>query len=157
LDFRFRLITAEDNRFLVQMLYEATIASEQTFDLDNIENSPHAYAYIENFPEAGELGIIAESTDGIAAGAAWLRIFPEEDKPGVYAPELTIAIVPSYRRQHLAKHIMEHLYKAANALNIRILKLGVYQKNLPALEFYKKDGWEPDVIFGDYVMMKRYI
>ncbi len=53
MDFRFRLITAEDRPFMVQMLYEATIASEQTFDIDNIENFPHSYAYIENFPEAG--------------------------------------------------------------------------------------------------------
>lgn len=157
MDFRFRLITAEDHNFLMQMLYEATIASEQTFDLDNIENSPHSYAYIENFPKAGELGIIAESTDGTAVGAAWLRIFPEGDKPGVSGPELTIAIVPSYRRQHLAKRIMAHLYKAASELNIKTLKLGVYQKNLPAIEFYKNDDWEPDVIFGDYVMMKRNI
>jgi len=31
------------------------------------------------------------------------------------------------------------------------------KKNVPALAFYKNDGWEPDVIFGDYVMMKRAI
>ncbi|RAY38132.1 hypothetical protein DP183_06800 [Enterobacter kobei] len=40
MDFRFRLITAEDRPFMVQMLYEATIASEQTFDIDNIEIFP---------------------------------------------------------------------------------------------------------------------
>ena len=157
MDFRFRLITAEDRPFMVQMLYEATIASEQTFDIDNIENFPHSYAYIENFPEAGEVGIIAESTDGTPAGAAWLRNFPEGDKPGISGPELTIAIAPSYRRQRLAKRIMAQLYQAANALNIKTLKLGVYQKNVPALAFYKNDGWEPDVIFADYVMMKRAI
>ena len=74
------------------------------------------------------MGIIAESTDGTPAGAAWLRNFPEWDKPGISGPELTIAIAPSYRRQHLAKRIMAQLYQAANALNIKTLKLGVYQK-----------------------------
>ena len=67
------------------------------------------------------MGIIAESTDGTPAGAAWLRNFPEGDKPGISGPELTIAIAPSYRRQHLAKRIMACLSKKM-CLPLRFIK-----------------------------------
>lgn len=154
---KFRFITTDDHSFMIQMLYEATIASEQYFDVNNIKSFPHSYAYIDNFPKTGELGIIAELTDGTPVGAAWLRNFPEEDKPGIIGPELTIAVAPSHRRQHLAKNIMAHLYTAASQLNIKTIKLGVYQKNTSALKFYENDGWEHDIIFGDYLMMKRNI
>jgi ribosomal protein S18 acetylase RimI-like enzyme len=155
MDLTFRIISKDDHAFMVKMLYEATIASEQTFDVTDIENYPHSFAYIEGFPKMGEVGIIAELSDGTPVGAAWLRNFPQGDKPGISAPELTIAVDPAYRRQQLAKRIMAHLYVAARQNNITMLKLGVYCKNVPALEFYKNEGWQSDVIFGDYVMMKR--
>lgn len=155
MSFTFRPILKSDHDFLVQMLYEATIASEQTFDVTHIQRYPHSFAYVQDFPKTGELGIIAESHDRTPAGAAWLRNFPHDDKPGIFGPELTIAIAPSYRRQGLARGIMAHLYAAARQEGIIALKLGVYHKNVAALEFYKSDGWESDVIFGDYLMMKR--
>jgi hypothetical protein len=74
MDFGFRLITAEDRPFMVQMLYEATIASEQTFDIDNIENFPHSYAYIENFLKRARW-VLLRNHRWNQAGAAWLRNF----------------------------------------------------------------------------------
>lgn len=155
MDFKFRKMSKTDHNFMVQMLYEATIASGQTFDVTDIKNHPHSFAYVQDFPRPGELGIIAETNAGAPIGAAWLRLFPNDEKPGISGPELTIAIAPSYRRQGLAKRIMAHLYAAARQENITTLKLGVHHKNSPAVEFYKNDGWEPDVVFGDYLMMKR--
>ncbi|HCT7987719.1 TPA: GNAT family N-acetyltransferase [Serratia liquefaciens] len=155
MDLKFRPISKSDHNFMVQMLYEATIASEQTFDVTDVQSYPHSFAYVQDFPRTGELGIIAELNDSTPVGAAWLRNFPNDDKPGISGPELTIAISPSYRRQGLAKCIMTYLYAAARQENIKIIKLGVYHKNVPALEFYKNDGWESDVVFGDYLMMKR--
>lgn len=155
MNFKFRPMTKADRGFMVEMLYEATIASGQTFDKDNVENDPHSFAYIKDFPKGNELGVIAETEGAVPVGAAWLRYFPDDDKPGVSGPELTIAIAPAYRRRGLAKRIMAELYAAAKRQNITVIKLGVHQENVAAVEFYKNDGWESDVAFGEYLMMKR--
>ena len=86
------------------------IASEQTFDIDNIEISPFICIY-RKFPEAGEVVLLRNPQTELQQGCL-AQEFPE-DKPGISGPELTIAIAPSYRRQHLAKRIMAQLYQAA--------------------------------------------
>ena len=52
---------------------------------------------------------------------------------------------------------MEELYKAARAIGITKISLGVHKENLPAVSLYKQQNWIVDGYFEEYVMMSKAI
>lgn len=52
-----------------------------------------------------------------------------------------IYIKPNFKRLGLGKRLFEYALKKANSSNKKFIWLGVWEKNLPAIAFYEKQGF----------------
>jgi GNAT superfamily N-acetyltransferase len=102
IDFHCRAATANDTDFLWQMLtYAASMPEETSRAIARAKSDPYLQSYVNSFgTHEGDLGTIAERSDGLAIGAAWLRISHGNDPfrvgdPGT--PELAVGLLPDYR------------------------------------------------------------
>ena len=71
---------------------------------------------------------------------------------------LGIAVKSGYRRLGIATKLMEALLQEAKRQGLKVIILDVYEKNLPALNLYRKMGFKevgriPKAIFwkGEYI------
>ena len=76
--------------------------------------------------------------------AAWLRVFPP-DEPGygfidIATPEVTIAVVPEWRRKGVGRDLLMTLLEAARALGFTAVSLSVSKDN-PAATLYERCGF----------------
>lgn len=152
----YRKATEHDVPFMTGILVEAAAESGVHISADELPVHPDTYQYIEKFPEGLDIGIIAETTEGLPVGAAWIRMLPDNahtiNQP---MPELTMGVTSEYRRMGLGERLLEELYNAASEMNITEISLGVHKENLPAISLYKKQGWIKDGSFKEYIMMSR--
>jgi GNAT superfamily N-acetyltransferase len=100
--------------------------------------------YVDNWGRAGDIAVIAIET-GNRTGAAWLRVFREED-PGYgfideRTPELTISVVPSRRRHGLGQELLDALLAKAREAGHHGISLSV-EVDSPAVAFYERNGFE---------------
>lgn len=151
-----RAATAADIGFLSEMLVAAAAASGVDVPLDRLSAYPQTYSYVERFPSGSDVGIIAHTVDGRPVGAAWVRMLPTDahaiNEP---LPELTMGVIPEYRRRGVGERLLTELYRAAAAKGIAKIALGVHTENLPAINLYHKQGWIQDGMFQEYLMMSR--
>jgi GNAT superfamily N-acetyltransferase len=94
----------------------------------------------------GDVGAVAV-VDGIAAGAAWFRLFPA-DEPGygfvaADIPEVAIFLEPSIRNRGVGRALMRRLSELAHAAGHPTLSLSVRENNHPALHLYLDLGYAP--------------
>ena len=152
----YRLATSNDIAFMSQILVDAAAASGVNMSVHDLPNNPDTYQYIEGFPKGSDVGIIAEITNKQMIGAAWIRLLPTDEHVVTYPlPELTMGVIPECRRMGIGERMMEELYKAAIAMNIPEISLGVHKENLPAVNLYWKQGWKVDGTYKEYIMMSR--
>ncbi len=153
---KYRKATICDVPFMSEILVDAAAASGVDIAAIHLPDHPDTYQYVEGFPNASDVGVIAETTDGKPVGAAWVRMLPNDahavNQP---LPELTMGVLPEFRRIGIGQRLMEELYKAASVMNIPVISLGVHKDNLPAINLYKKQGWVEDGSFKEYIMMSR--
>ena len=152
----YRKATKHDVVFMSEILVDAAAASGVNILIDDLSIYTDTYQYIESFPEGLDVGIIAETTAGMPVGAAWVRMLAND----VHAvnepmPELTMGVVPDYRRMGIGEQLVEELYNAAFTMGILKISLGVHEENFPAINLYKKQGWVEDGRFKEYIMMSR--
>lgn len=154
----FREATNDDATFLSEILASAASASGVDILVGDLSAHTDTYQYIEGFPNGTDIGIIAEKDGGYLLGAAWIRSLPTDlhavNEP---LPELTMGVIPEYKRRGIGKRLLEELYKAASARGVPKISLGVHKDNLPAIQLYKKQNWSEDGYFKDYIMMSRKI
>lgn len=152
----FREATGNDIAFLSEIVVSAAAASGVEVSVFELSAHPDTYQYVEGFPKRGDVGIIAEKEGGCLLGAAWIRSLPTDlhaiNEP---LPELTMGVLPEYKRKGIGKRLMEELYKAASVRGIHKISLGVHQDNLPAIQLYKMQNWSEDGHFREYIMMSR--
>jgi GNAT superfamily N-acetyltransferase len=113
------------------------------------------FRYVANWGRPGDAGVIAFDGRG-AYGAAWYRLFPE-DEPGFgfvdeQTPELTIAVVPSRRGQGVGAELLEALLVQAKEDGLAALSLSA-EKEQTAL--YERLGFVPIRETGRTVTMRR--
>jgi len=139
-----------------EILVDAAAASGVEILVCDLPDYPDTYQYVEAFPNGSDVGVIAETADGERVGAAWVRMLANDahavNQP---LPELTMGVLPEYRRMGIGERLMEELYNAASVMNIPMISLGVHKDNLPAINLYKKQGWVEDGSFKEYIMMSR--
>lgn len=144
-DYEIRVANKGDEPFLWQMLYFASHMYEQEGALpESVKTDPDLYYYVEGWTERlGDLGVIAISSDGLPAGAAWVRVMPPKNllsgysEPGI--PELAIATTPQHRGQGVGTLMLRHLLDAAYPKHSAIV-LSVRANN-PALRLYQSFGF----------------
>ncbi len=140
-----RAATAEDLPFLWDVLYEAIfVPPGQTPPPVSVLRDPRVSHYLAGFPaHPGDRGLVAETPTG-PVGAAWHRRLPASNPGygfvGPEVPEVTIALMPSYRGQGIGTRLLRQLLADAEAAGHPGLSLSVHAKN-PARRLYQRLGF----------------
>ncbi|MBD1826960.1 GNAT family N-acetyltransferase [Microcoleus vaginatus GB1-A2] len=146
LHYSIRPLTQEDEPLLWQMLYEAAhMAEEGESTVQAVVNHPLIAKYVKNWGRANDLGFAAIELNGSQpVGAAWLRLFAEDDKGFGWVddttPELAIAVLPEYTNQGVGTQLLARLLSAAK-VSYRSLSLSVRSSNR-ALSLYQRSGFK---------------
>lgn len=154
----FRKATGSDIDFLFHILISAAAASGVRIGIADLSSYPDTYQYVEGFPDGNDIGVVAETQEGVPVGAAWVRLLPM-DAHAIHEPlpELTMGVVPQYQRMGIGSQLMEELYKVARGIGIPKISLGVHKDNTPAVHLYKQQNWVEDGYYLEYVMMSKDI
>ena len=140
--------SAADLPFLRDMLFESAFTTdEQRAEWRRHSDlPPELVKYLHDWPRPGDAGFIAHGADGANAGAAWYRIFSQDDRgDGVLAlrevPEIAIAVVSTYRGRGVGALLMRALIDAARADGYARLMLSVDPHNAVAIRLYERVGF----------------
>jgi ribosomal protein S18 acetylase RimI-like enzyme len=159
--FSIRQLLPQDEPVLWEMLYHAIfIPDGQAPPPRNIIYEARLRMYARHWGQhPGDLGFVAiDHTDGRAVGAAWLRLFSAVE-PGYGfvdegIPELSIAMLPAYRRRGLGSLLLHELLEAARE-RFDTVSLSVSVDN-PAVRLYQSMGFTTLVEDGvSLTMMKK--
>ena len=140
-----RLATLVDATFLRAMLYEAAapLGRERPSHEELLAN-PRVSAFIDQWGRPGDSGIIAEC-DLEPVGAAWYRVFREDDPEGGFVggetPELLIALVPEHRGRGVGGLLLSALLDRAREDGKTSVGLNVARANLPAVSLFRRHGF----------------
>jgi ribosomal protein S18 acetylase RimI-like enzyme len=140
-----RPATHEDDGFLREMLYEAAAWNPDWPRERTIATlaDPVLERYHRDWGRPGDAGVIAE-LDGAPVGAAWYRLFTEEE-PGhgfvdEKTPELGIAVVPLHRRKGIGETLLRALMVQAREEGFQALSLSVAPHNRSRM-MYERVGF----------------
>ncbi len=144
--FSVRPLNPQDEHFLWEMLYHAIYVPEgHEAPPRSILEEPKLAHYVSQWGQrSGDLGLVAviQDTDQ-PVGAAWLRLFSRRN-PGYgfvddHTPELSIAVLPDYRRQGLGSLLLTTLLEASRQ-KFAAVSLSVSSDN-PARRLYQRLGF----------------
>lgn len=134
-----------DLDFLTDMMYESFHIPENKLPKEELLNLPHIKKYNEDWGRKGDRAIIAFE-DHVPVGAAWYRLFTENQKGYGYiddkTPELGIAVINKARGKGIGNLLMEKIIETASRDGYTSLSLSVDPKNNQAVQLYKKLGFE---------------
>jgi GNAT superfamily N-acetyltransferase len=147
-ELRTRLATPQDEGFLREMLYLALfVPPGEPPSPRSIVDTPALQHYVHAFGHDGrhDHGIIAETPDGQAIGAAWVRLLPRDDAGyGFVAddtPELSIAVAQMHRGKGVGTALLTELLDVIGP-RFPAVSLSVDAAN-PARRLYERFGFEP--------------
>lgn len=141
-----RLAALSDGIFLRQMLYEAAAPlGKDRPQPEQLLSNPQVTAFVDHWGRAGDHGVIAEA-DLEPVGAAWFRVFPENDPEGGFVggetPELLVAIVTEHRGKGVGGMLLSALMERAREEGKASIGLNVVRSNLPAVALFRSRGFE---------------
>lgn len=132
-----KALTGADQALLWEILALAAHDS-----LENVVSQPQLARYAAAWGRAGDLGFVA-SFGEVSLGAAWLRLWPDDDKGFGYinaqTPELVMAVAPLYRNLGFGTRLLSQILAAAQGVYPAV-SLSVRADN-PAVEFYRRAGF----------------
>lgn len=139
----FRPADRNDTAFLWQMLFEAAhIAEEGATSVQAAKENPTLARYVQDWPRAGELGVVAEE-DEQPIGAAWVRLWTNAEHGYGFVradvPELAIAVAPHCRGRGVGEQLLRRLLTCASNHHAAI-SLSVRETNR-ALRLYERMGF----------------
>ena len=138
-----RLGTAQDFPFLEKMLYEAVYwrNSGPRPPFSDGLSDPELIKILQGWGRSGDTALIASTTQGKDAGAAWYRFWTDSYHSYGYVnqdtPEIGIALEKPYRGQGIGSQLLSQLLTLAAKNGIQQLSLSVEEDN-PAYFLYKK-------------------
>ena len=164
--YKIQLISKTDVPFLWDMLYEIRcvrcLREGKVLPSRDILNTPELAKYVQDWGRTGDKGLIATSTDNQSSiGAAWYRLFKEDDKGYGYVddatPETAIAVLPEYRNKGLGQALMLHLLEQAKSDGYQQISLSCGLTNTNALHLYQKLGFEKFEVVDISCVMKKFL
>ena len=155
-----RPVTEADLPFLRKMLYEAARWNPDwpREPIEEVLAEPMLLRYAHGWGRHGDGGVVAE-IDGESVGAAWYRLFTEEE-PGYgfvddKTPELSIAVVPLHRRKGIGEAVLRACMVQAREEGFQALSLSVAAANRSRM-MYERTGFEKVGEEGDsWTMLLR--
>ena len=141
-----RLATLSDSFVLRGMLYEAAAPlGRERPSPEQLLSNPQVTAFVDGWGRRGDHGVIAEA-DLEPAGAAWFRVFPDDDPEGGFVggetPELLIALAPEHRGKGVGGLMLTELIQKARDEEKATIGLNVPRNNLPAVALFRRFGFE---------------
>ena len=113
--------------------------------------------YVSDWGRTGDDGIIAVATDGEPIGAAWLRLWSEDDRGygfvDVHTPELSIAVRSAFRGRGVGTQLLQRVLRRADHTYERV-SLSVSTEN-PAVRLYGRLGFSAVSGEGASITMVR--
>jgi GNAT superfamily N-acetyltransferase len=141
-----RPVTHDDDGFLKTMMYEAARWNPDwpREPMEEVLDEPILRRYHEGWGRSGDGGVIAEF-DGEPVGAAWYRLFTEEQPGYGYVdektPEISIAVVPLHRRKGIGGTLLRAAMVQAREEGFQTLSLSVAVHNRSRM-MYQRVGFE---------------
>ena len=134
-----------DAIFLRGMLYEAAAPlGRERPSADQLMSNPQVTAFVDGWGRPGDHGIVAE-VDLDPVGAAWFRVFPDDDPEGGFVggdtPELLIALVPEHRGKGVGGLLLSALLDKAREEGKSSIGGNVHRSNLPAVALLRRHGF----------------
>jgi ribosomal protein S18 acetylase RimI-like enzyme len=157
MNFATRSANTGDEPILREALYHALYVPPGTQPFPrNITDDPDIARYVDGWGRDGDMGVIAE-VDGAFAGAAWLRLWRDDDRGYGFVdestPELSIAVLPGFRGQGLGTRMLTELFAEADQFYPAI-SLSVSPGN-PAQRLYERLGFVVVSSDADSILMCR--
>lgn len=157
---KIRPLVVGDEPFLWQMLYHALyVPAGQVPFAPEIVYQPELALYVEQWGQVGDGGFLAAVAHQ-PVGAVWVRLFTST-RPGYgfvndQTPELSMAILPTYRGQGLGTQLLEKMLEQAHQVGFPAVSLSVSAGN-PAQRLYTRLGFEVVQQSDDsYTMFKQF-
>lgn len=155
-----RPLSSDDEPFLWTALYHALhIPPGADPPPPEVVRQPDLARYVKGWMERpGDLGFVAEVSRE-PVGAAWLRLWPSDDRGYGFVneatPELSMALLPSHRGRGIGTALLRRLLAAA-ARESEAVSLSVSASNA-ALRLYERVGFTVvgEGESGSVTMLKR--
>jgi ribosomal protein S18 acetylase RimI-like enzyme len=140
------------------MLYYALYVSPSDNPLPrSVIQQPEIGRYVEGWGRLHDQGVIAVNGN-VGLGAAWLRLLTGIRAGFGYVddqtPELSIALLPEYRRQGIGTQMLSSLFETAR-LHFPAVCLSVHVNN-PARRLYQRFGFEIVAVKGESLTMLKH-
>ena len=141
-----RSATSGDQAFVSAMQYEAFFVPPGADPFpESILDEPHIVKYHVGFgTRAGDVGVIAEASDGRRLGAAWVRRVQGYGFVDADTPELGIAVAVGSRGIGIGTALMQELLRLVPRCS-----LSVDTRN-PAMRLYERLGFETVSTGGEF-------
>jgi GNAT superfamily N-acetyltransferase len=162
-EIRIRVATHDDSGVLWMAINQHPSDVEGESEEEASDDIPHGFRhYVDGWMRPGDAGVIAEvEATGEGVGAAWFRVFPDDD-PGfgfvdARTPELGIGIRLPYRSHGVGAQLLDAVLEIA-AETYDQISLAVWIKNKRAVKLYRSRGFEVlRTVNGDtYTMLRRF-
>jgi GNAT superfamily N-acetyltransferase len=141
-----RNLEENEYEFLLDMMYESIYIPQNKPPKEELLNSPHIKKYHEGWGRKGDRALIAFNKDNQPVGAAWYRLFKENEKGYGYVddntPELGIAVIDAERGKGIGTLLMKKLFEQALKDGYTSVSLSVDPNNIKAVQLYKKLGFK---------------
>ena len=138
----FRLSSRADPAFLAEMLYEAVNwrddGAEERPPLEELLANPEIRRYVEGWGRKGDVALVALDRLDEPVGAAWYRVF-ETAEPGygfvaADVPELSIAVYPECRGQHVGGLLLGSVVSRAKSDGYRAISLSDFCRSFASFD-----------------------
>lgn len=130
-----RPATSGDAPFLAEMVVAAVNwdPAHPPASRERVLGDPRNAHYVDGWPRAGDLGLVAVDADATPVGAAWLRRFAADD-PGYGfvaedVPEVSLGVVAGWRGRGAGRALLRALLEEAAAAGVRRVSLSVEREN----------------------------
>ncbi len=142
-----RPMESNDTTFMEEMLYAMVYVrpGESKPPMEEVLTTPSIAHYVTGLgTKTSDRAFVAVDANGNRVGAAWYRLFTEEDQGygfvGPDIPELGIAVCAGCRGQGIGTQLLQTLITQACRDGYRHLSLSVDPDN-PALNLYQRSGF----------------
>jgi len=143
-----RPTTSSDRGLLERLLVEAFNWNGQVrVTLDEVRTEPTHAHHLHGWQLQTDLGIVAQTDDGVPMGAAWARVVPAAEAGyGFVAedvPELGMAVLAPYRGRGIGGELLDACIEQLRAAGHASVSLSVEDGNTTARRLYESRGFRP--------------
>jgi ribosomal protein S18 acetylase RimI-like enzyme len=155
---KFRVAEPQHEPLLREMLYLAVFVPQgETPPPPSIVAQPELARYVNSWGRPGDDGVIALAPDSYPIGAAWLRLWSEDDRGygfvDVHTPELSVAVRAEFRSHGIGTRLLQEMLRRADETHESV-SLSVSVQN-PAVRLYERLGFEAVCINEASMTMRR--